>query len=278
MIDLHTHSTFSDGSLSPEALATLAAEAKLSAVALTDHDTTDGVPRFLKACEGVGIEGVVGVEISVDFSPGTMHMLGFFMDIQNVALQSALQNIRDGRETRNRQILKKLYSLGMELNWDEVAALAGSDVIGRPHIVQALIARGYVKTKDEAFDNLLGKGKSAYVDRFRLSVREGIDCIRNAGGVPVLAHPFTLGLKFGKLRKCVGELAGYGLQGIEVFYSMHNDTLRSQYMSLVEEFSLVATGGSDFHGDMNPSIQIGRGFGNVKVDDSVLVKLRKRIA
>ena len=278
MIDLHIHSTFSDGSLSPEELVTLAAEAKLSAVALTDHDTTDGVPRFIKACENVGIEGVVGVEISVDFEPGTMHMLGYFMDIQNVALQSALQNVKDGREKRNHQILKKLSGLGMELNWDEVAALAGSDVIGRPHIVQALIARGYVETKDEAFNNFLGKGKSAYVERFRLSIREGIDCIRNAGGVPVLAHPFTLGLSFGKLRQCVSAMAKDGLQGIEVYYSMHNNKLRSQYMSLVKEFGLVATGGSDFHGDMNPSIRIGRGFGNVKVDDSVLVKLRKCIA
>ena len=278
MIDLHTHSTFSDGSLSPEELVTLAAEAKLSAVALTDHDTTDGVPCFLKACERVGIEGIPGVEISVDFEPGTMHMLGYFMDIHNVALQSALQNVKDGREKRNHQILKKLCGLGMELNWEEVAALAGSDVIGRPHIVQALIARGYIKTKDEAFNKFLGKGKSAYVERFRLSIREGIDCIRNAGGVPVLAHPFTLGLSFGELRRCASVMAGDGLQGIEVYYSMHNNKLRSQYMSLVKEFSLVATGGSDFHGAMNPSIRIGRGFGNVKVDDSVLVRLRKCIA
>jgi len=278
MIDLHTHSTFSDGSLSPEELATLAADADLSAVALTDHDTTDGVPRFIKACEDVGIEGVPGVEISVDFEPGTMHMLGFFMDINNTALQAALLNIREGREQRNRKIIEKLCNLGMELEWDEVASLAdvsGKGVIGRPHIMQAMMNRGYVAAKDEAFDKFLGKGKSAYVDRFRLSPREGIECIRAAGGVPVLAHPFTLGLKFGKLRRCVGELVGYGLQGIEVYYSMHNDALRSQYMSLVEEFSLVATGGSDFHGDMNPSIQIGRGFGNVKVDDSVLVKLRR---
>jgi len=277
MIDLHTHSTFSDGSLSPEELAALAAEAELSAVALTDHDTTDGVPRFLKACEDLDIEGVPGVEISVDFKSGTMHMLGFFLDINNVALQAALSNIRDGRERRNHRIVEKLCGLGMEIEWGEVAALAddsGRGVIGRPHIMQAMMNRGYVAGKDEAFDLWLGKGKPAYVDRFRLSPREGIECIRAAGGVPVLAHPFTLGLKFGKLRRCVGELVGYGLQGIEVYYSMHNDALRSQYTSLVEEFSLVATGGSDFHGDMNPSIKIGRGFGNVKVDDSVLEKLR----
>lgn len=274
MIDLHTHSTFSDGSLTPEELAQLAADAALSAVALTDHDTTDGVPRFLKACENVGVEGIVGVEISVDFEPGSMHMLGFFMDINNVALQSALLNIRDGRERRNHKILKKLSELGMELEWGEVAALAGSDVVGRPHIMQAMMSRGYIATKNEAFDLWLGKGKPAYVDRFRLSPRDGIECIRSAGGVAVLAHPFTLGLKFGKLRVLVGELSGYGLQGIEVIYSLHNDKLRSQYMSLVEEFNLVATGGSDFHGDMNPSIRIGRGFGNVKVDDSVLERLR----
>ena len=275
MIDLHTHSTFSDGSLSPEALAELASEAGLSAIALTDHDTTDGIPYFMDACERLGISGVAGVEISVYSDTGTMHMLGYFVDITNAALQSVLLNIRNGRERRNREILEKLCGLGMELEWSEIEALAGDgDVIGRPHFAQAMIARGYVANKDEVFDLWLGRGKPAYADRFRLSSADGIACIKAAGGVAVLAHPFTLGLPFGKLRKCVAELAARGLQGIEVFYSLHNPELRSQYLTLVQEFNLTATGGSDFHGDMNPAIQIGRGFGSLIVKDSVLEELR----
>lgn len=277
MIDLHTHSTFSDGSLTVEELAALAAENELSAVALTDHDTTDGVPGFVTACESVGVEGLSGVEISVDFAPGTMHMLGYFLDTKNVELQSALQNIREGRKIRNKKILEKLADLGMPLEWEEVTAFAGSDVVGRPHIAQAMMKRGFIETKEDAFNLWLARGKPAYADRSRLSPRQGIECIQAAGGVPVLAHPFTLNLKFGKLRRCVGELSKQGLQGIEVFYPMHNSETRSQYLKLADEFGLLPTGGSDFHGEMNPAIAIGRGFGNVSVDGSVLVNLKKRI-
>lgn len=279
LIDLHTHSTFSDGSFSPEDLAKLASEAGLSALALTDHDTTDGIPFFIDACDRLDIKSVAGVEISVDYDYGTMHMLGYFVDTGNTALQSALLNIRNGRERRNQKILEKLCELGMELEWSEIEALAGDGgVVGRPHFAQAMMARGYVSTKEEVFDLWLGKGKPAYVDRFRLTPAEGIACIREAGGVAVLAHPFTLGLSFGKLRKCVAELAEQGLQGIEVFYSMHNSELRSQYLTLVQEFNLTATGGSDFHGDMNPAIQIGCGFGGLIVKDTVLDELRSCLA
>jgi predicted metal-dependent phosphoesterase TrpH len=275
LIDLHTHSTFSDGSLSPEALVDLAGSAGLSALALTDHDTTDGIPFFMDACQSYGITGVAGVEISVDFSPGTMHMLGYFVDIDNCVLQAALLNIRKGREHRNQKILAKLCDIGMEMEWSEIAAFAGSDVVGRPHFAQAMLARGYVATKNEVFDLWLGRGKPGYVERFRLSPQEGISAIKAAGGVAVLAHPFTLGLRFTKLRSCVAELVDVGLQGMEVFYPMHKPEQLSQYLKLVQEFNLTATGGSDFHGDMNPAIHIGRGFDNIIVKDSVLDELRQ---
>ena len=277
MIDLHTHSTCSDGSLSPEALAAAAHEAGLSALALTDHDTTEGVPAFQAACKRVGITGVSGVELSVDFSPGTMHLLGFFVDPANESLQDALRSLREGREIRNRKILKALKTLKMELTWDEVAALAGSDVIGRPHIAQAMMERGYVSNRQDAFKRFLAKGKPAYADRFRLEPQVGVRLVRDAGGVCVLAHPFTLRLTPSKLRACVAELAAMGLQGIEVFYPEHSPERRHQYQRLARAFDLAMTGGSDFHGDANPAIKLGRGFDNVYVSDEILVELRSRI-
>ena len=277
MIDLHTHSTFSDGSLTPEELAALADEVGLSAIALTDHDTVDGTPQFVAACEAQGITGVAGVEISADFTAGTMHLLGYFLDPGHAGLRDALIQIRDGRLVRNRRILETLSGLGMAVPWEEVDSLAGSDVIGRPHIAQAMVKRGYVPSCDIAFRDWLGKDKPAYADRYRLAPRDGIARIREAGGVAVLAHPFTLGLRPKRLRETLSELVGWGLSGIEVFYPEHGSDRRQLYQRLAREFGLVTTGGSDFHGAMNPAIQLGRGFGNVKVADSVLVDLRGRI-
>ncbi len=278
MIDLHTHSTFSDGSLTPEELAAAAREAGLSAIALTDHDTVDGTPRFVEACARGGITGIAGVEISADTLKGTMHLLGYFLDPEHAGLRDALAEVRDGRRVRNHRIVEELATHGMELTWAEVLTLSGGDVVGRPHIAQAMVKRGYVPSCNAAFQEWLGKGKPAYVDRFRLSPQDGIARIREAGGVAVLAHPFTLDLRFKKLRTLVSDLVGWGLSGVEVFYPEHGADRRQQYQTLAHDFDLVMTGGSDFHGDMNPSIQLGRGFGNVCVKDSVLDQLRERLA
>ncbi len=276
MIDLHTHSTFSDGSLTPEALVESASAAGLSALALTDHDTTEGLAPFMVACEKAGITGVPGVEISAEYAPGTMHLLGYFMDPDHAGMQSALLRLREGREHRNHRILLALASLGMDLPWSEVTAFAGSDVVGRPHIAQAMIARGYAASKQDVFKRFLGKGKPGYVERDRLSPKKGIELIRAAGGVPVLAHPFTLKLRNKALRSCVAELVDYGLQGIEVFYPEHGPERLHLYQRLAIAFGLTMTGGSDFHGAANPAIKIGRGFDNIHVSDAILDDLRSR--
>jgi predicted metal-dependent phosphoesterase TrpH len=278
MIDLHAHSTFSDGSLTPEELAALAAQEGLSAVALTDHDCTDGVPRFLAACEAAGIEGVAGVEISADCSKGTMHVLGYLLDCASPRLQDVLVRIRNGREIRNRRILEKLNALGLAMDWDEVAGHAGEDVVGRPHFAKVMLARGYVKDKDEAFDKFLGKGKPAYVDRFRLTARDSIDVLHDAGGLAVLGHPFTLDLGKPALRECVRELAGFGLDGIETYYSEHSPEQVRQYEELAADFGLIRTGGSDFHGEVNPDVRLGRGFGQLRVEEAILAAMKQRAA
>ncbi len=276
VIDLHTHSTYSDGSLTPAALAKEAARVKLTAIALTDHDGTTGVGPFLDACQAEGVRGIAGVEISVDFKGGTMHMLGYFLDYRSQELESVLVQLRGGREDRNHVILARLNELGLSLTWEEVAAFSEEDVVGRPHFAQALIARGYVRTKDEAFDRYLGKGKAAYVERYRLSAEESVRMIRRAGGVPVLAHPFTLGMKRSGLRDLVAELKGVGLGGIEAYYSEHDEEQVRICLALARELDLAVSGGSDFHGAVNPDIHMGRGFGNLCVPDQLVDELHAR--
>ncbi len=277
MIDMHMHSDASDGSLAPEALAVLAEQCGLSAAALTDHDTTAGTRRFVDACTALQIRGIAGVEISADFAPGTMHILGYFLETADSVFEADLERIRAGRNVRNRQMLAVLNDMGMPLDLDEVAALAGGTVTGRPHIAEAMVGRGYVPDRATAFSRYLGKGKPAYCDRYRMGPAEAVAAIVAAGGVAVLAHPCTLQEKPAGLRSILGMLADAGLAGIEVIYPEHAESLRQLYRGLAREYHLVVTGGSDFHGALNPAIRLGLGFGNVRVPDSVLEALEARI-
>jgi predicted metal-dependent phosphoesterase TrpH len=232
-------------------------------VSLTDHDCTGGNERFMAACEKAGdLVGIPGVEISAEVDRGTMHMLGYFVTSGNRELEAALERIRGGREARNREILAKLNRLGLTLTWEEVTAFAGDEVVGRPHFAQAMVKKGHVPSNTKAFDRYLARGKPAYVDRFRFSPADSIAAIAGAGGVAVLAHPFTLQLDREALRARVAEFREMGLQGVR------------EYRELADELGLVATGGSDFHGDLNPAIKLGKGFGNLRVADETVERLR----
>jgi predicted metal-dependent phosphoesterase TrpH len=277
MIDLHIHSTFSDGTNTPEELVEMAAKAGITALSLTDHDGMSGIDRFLAACHDHGVTGVPGVEISVDFTGGTMHMLGYFINHKDDRVETALVRMRRGREERNQIILERLNHLGLSVSWSEVTALAKEDVVGRPHFAQVMIEKGYVKKKDEAFERYLGKGKPAYVERSRLTVEKSIALIREAGGVPVLAHPFTLGLGRRRLRVFLAELAEQGLQGIEAYYSEHSHDQQRFCLSIGRDLGLAFSGGSDFHGAMNPHSRLGIGFGNLNVPDELVELLRERV-
>ena len=276
MIDLHVHSTFSDGSLTPEQLVDNALDIGLTALGLTDHDCTGGIDRFMAACALKGLNGIPGVEISADVKHGTLHVLGYFIDHRNRAFESVLENIRSGREARNRKILTKLNELGFKLTWDEVASYAGEDVIGRPHFAQAMVAKGYVAGTKKAFDLYLGKGKPGYVDRFRLLPADSMEIILKAGGVPVLAHPFTLDLDSKMLDEYVKELVDAGLQGIEGYYSEYTPQQQKEYQELAMKYHLVLTGGSDFHGGINPDVKLGSGFGSLRAPDELAERLRER--
>ncbi|MEI6563530.1 MAG: PHP domain-containing protein [bacterium] len=276
MIDLHVHSTFSDGSFTPEELVEKAVSAGISAMALTDHDGMTGIDRFMAACHKHGLRGVPGVEISIELPGSTMHMLGYFINHNDPRMQDALARLRRGREERNQLILERLNTLGLPLAWEEVAILAKEDVVGRPHFAQALIEKGYVKKKDEAFDRYLGKGKPAYVDRYRFTVEESIALIRESGGVPVLAHPYTLDMGRRRMRSFLTELGAKGIQGIEAYYPEHSHDQQRFCLSMARELGWVVTGGSDFHGAMNPNIRLGIGFGTLDVPDELVDLLHAR--
>lgn len=276
MIDLHVHSMFSDGSHSPEQLIEAAQRAGLKALALTDHDTMDGIEPFLAAGAKAGIRTVPGVEISCDFSPGSLHMLGYYVDHGNQRLAEALRRIREGRKDRNKRILKRLNALGMPLRMQEVEAFAGSDVVGRPHFARALVKRGCVSSIRQAFDRFLAKGQPAYADRFRLSAEQSIEILAHAGGLAVLAHPFTLQLDRPGLQALVAQLAEQGLQGIEVYYPEHSDGQTRQYTKLARTHGLALTGGTDYHGSGMPHIRIGSGHGSLNVPDALLDELERR--
>lgn len=276
MIDLHVHSTFSDGSLTPEELVELAVKSGLTAMALTDHDGVMGIDRFMAACQQQGLRGIPGVEISIEMSGGTMHLLGYFMDHHHPQFLAALIRLRRGREERNQFILERLNSLGLSLTWEEVASLAKEDVVGRPHFAQAIIAKGYVKNKDDAFGKYLGKGKPAYVERDRFTVEEGVELIRQAGGVPVLAHPYTLNMGNRRLRAFLAELNEKGVQGIETYYSEHSREQLRFCLHMARELNWVVTGGSDFHGAMNPHVHLGIGFGSLDIPIELVDLLHAR--
>ncbi len=275
MIDLHVHSRCSDGLLEPEALAEAAARAGLTAVALTDHDSVDGVAR-MRAAAGDSVRVVPGVELDTDHEPGTLHVLGYFVDPEHPGLRRELARLRASREERLGGMLAALAGLGLEVTEADVRREAAGGVLGRPHVARALVARGAVRSEEAAFHRYLAKGRPAWVGRFTHSPAAAIALIRAAGGVAVLAHPKTLSLTPRALGEEVGRLAALGLGGIEVFYPDHNAVERRRFGRLAARFGLVATGGTDYHGELPGRPRLGVGHGDLRVPESVIEELRAR--
>lgn len=278
MVDLHMHSVYSDGTCTPAELVALAEAGGVAAIALTDHDTVAGIPDLLAAAENSPVEIVPGIEISATCARGTMHILGYLIDPTSAVLLEKIKKMQRGRDQRNQEILKKLNKLGYVLQWSEIEQQAGKDVVGRPHIAAALLQRGYVKTRKAAFDLLLAKGRPAYADRYHFSPQESIEMIHAAGGAAVLAHPATLALKDKALKQMLEELKGYGLDGVETYYSSHRPDQIAKFAQWGEELGLICTGGSDFHGANTPDIKVGTGFGQLNVPDEVLAQLKSAVA
>jgi predicted metal-dependent phosphoesterase TrpH len=248
MIDLHTHSIFSDGACTPEELVARAEQSGLTALALTDHDTVDGLARFAAAGAGSSVQTVAGVELSADFGDVTLHILGYLFDPADSGLQSILKQIRQGRSERNELMLEKLNRLGYDLTYEDIRKHSADDLIGRPHFAAALLEKGHFKHRHKIFEQLLGKGKAAYAERSRLTPEACAEVICRAGGVPVIAHPGQMKITVRKLRRLVKKLKEHGLGGLEVWHPSHKPHQTAAFLSVCSDFDLAATGGSDFHG------------------------------
>lgn len=275
-VDLHIHSTASDGSLSPAEIIETARKVGLRAIAITDHDTVEGSVEALRYQDSSGVEILPGIEISVSFDSGTMHMLGYLMRLDDVSLGQTLKVVQEARANRNLEIIKRLQDVGVDISYDEVLKVSGGGQIGRPHIAQVLVHKKAVQTIDEAFNKLLKKGRPTYVERYRLLPVEAIQTILGAGGVPVLAHPFTLNAKTeGDLDRVLADLKQAGLKGVEVYYPGHGPELTALYERLADRHGLLVTGGTDFHGMVSPGVHIGIGRGDLRVPYRLVEELKQ---
>ncbi len=275
LVDLHIHSTASDGTCTPSELIAMALDSGLSAIAITDHDTVDGVQEALSLAQQTGLEVIPGIEISAASSSSQLHILGYYIDHKNQALLDALSWMRTQRATRNPKILSKLQDLGIPVTEDQVSRIAGSAVQGRPHIAQAMMEIGAVKTLEEAFDLYLGKDKPAYIPKSKINPLEAINLIRGAGGIPVVAHPLFLERDGIHLDPFIGELCDTGLGGIEVWYSDHSEDDTTRYAAIAEKYNLIITGGSDYHGTRKPGVELGIGYGSLRIPYSIVQNLKK---
>ena len=278
IIDLHTHTTHSDGSATPFELVELAIRNGASAVAITDHDTVAGLKEGRAASNQLGIEFINGLELSAEYSPGTMHILGYYIDDQHKGLAGKLEELRAARDARNPEIASRLHALGVDVQYAEVADLAGNEVVGRPHFARVLVDRGHAASIQDAFNRFLAKGAAAYVEKKRLSPAESIALIHSAGGVAVLAHPYQLKLPSDALELLIGELVEMGLDGIEAIYSRHSPGDCDRYSKLARRYGLLLTGGSDYHGTYKPDITLVKGLGDLSVPYSLLEGLKSKAA
>ncbi len=271
-VDLHIHSTASDGTLAPSQILELAHNLKLGALSITDHDTLDGPRQALAGGLPEKLGFLTGVEISTQrpaFLPGkgSCHILGYRIDLENKPLNETLQKLQTARKDRNPKILARLADLGMNISMEAVQAAAGpKGQIGRPHIAQVMLNKGCVPSFSAAFDLYLATGMPAYVDKYRVDCARAIELIRAAGGIPVLAHPVLLGTPGGRLDETIVKaLKEMGLMGIEAYYPEHTPSLREHYLRIAARHDLLVTGGTDFHGAFKPQIQMGSGKGDLCV-------------
>ena len=245
-IDLHTHSTASDGIYSPTELLHRAKDIGLRVVALTDHDSTDGLLEAAQVASRLDIELIPGIEINTDVAGGEVHVLGYFPEYERPAFQAVLKVLRDARERRGQRMVELLNEQGIAVSWERVREIAQGSV-GRPHVAKALLEAGYVKTIGEAFDTYIGKGCYAYVPRYRLTPVDAVHLIVSANGLPVIAHPVELpGLA--ELRSWLPELCEAGMAGLETYYGPYTTEEEQALRALADEFHLIPTGGTDFHG------------------------------
>lgn len=271
-IDLHVHTTASDGTASPAEVVRMARELGLSAIAVTDHDTVSGCAEALAEGQALGLEVVPGVELSSRYGK-TIHILGYFLRTGSPALTRVLDWIVAERDERNRKMAALMAADGIPVDYEEMLRRFGP-VIGRPNFGQVLVEQGYAESVQDAFDRYIEKGQPYYLPRKMLSIERSVEVIREAGGVPVLAHPFQYRLEESALRQLIEHCMDHGLLGLECRYSLYDEKQSQYLLSLAREYGLTPTGGSDYHGANKPKIDLGVGTGRLAVPAEWLEPLR----
>ena len=273
LIDLHTHSLKSDGSMTPAEVVREAKRAGLAAIALSDHDTVDGIREAAAEGEKIGVEVIPAIEFSVQSKTET-HILGYFIDIENPDLLKTLKEVVDLRIERNYVTCQRLNELGFDITIEEVRALAPNNFVGRAHFARVLMDKGYTKSVKEGFDLYMTSGKYAYCEKQRLTARDAVELIGKCGGISFLAHPHLTKLGDDELKEFLKELKGFGLSGLEGYYTDYTPEMQEKYQAMATELGLLISGGTDFHAAMKPHISIGTGLGNMKIPYSVLEAMK----
>lgn len=265
-VDLHLHTTISDGALTPEEVIEYAHKGGLAAVGITDHDVTDGIEIAVQAASKYGLEIVPGVELSSEYGSKEVHILGYYMDCEDEEFQKKLTLFREARHERAKEMVKRLKSLGMEIDFERVEEIAGKGSIGKPHIAQALVEKGYASNIPEGAWRYLGSGGPVSVPKYKLKPSEAIDIILKAGGIPVLAHPAGT-----KVDELIPQLVKNGLMGLEAYDAINPPSIAHYYISLAKKYGLLFTGGSDCHGKVKGEMRLGR----VKAPYEIVERLKE---
>lgn len=274
-IDLHVHSTFSDGTLTPTQLVALALKSNLEAFALTDHDTTEGINEALEAAKGSVLEVIPGIEFSTEYRGKDIHILGYYINPNNENFISKVKEFRDSRETRNKKMCKKLNELGIDIDYDSFTKEYPDSVITRAHYAKYMVAHGFIKYMDEAFEKYIGDDCPGFVPREKITPTQAVSLIIACGGIPVLAHPILYKLSDSDLEELVASLKKSGLKGIETIYSTNSQTDERLIRKLASKYKLLITGGSDFHGNNKPNLSLGCGRGDLFIPTKLLSPLKK---
>jgi hypothetical protein len=273
-IDLHTHSTASDGSLHPDELVHAGKKNHLSALALTDHDTVSGLELAMRTGQEIGLEVIPGCELSVQAPAGFMHILGLWVSPGPSSLKTALDWMQDTRRQRNEKMLARLRSLGISIEIDEVKEEARGESVGRPHIAQVLVRKGVVADLEEAFAHFIGSTGAAYIPKVKLTSGQAISALKSDKATVILAHPYSLELQALELESELVRLKTFGLDGLEVFYPDHSQEQTELFARLAQKLDLFISGGSDFHGRIKPDIRLGVGRGDLILPYSLVEKMK----
>jgi predicted metal-dependent phosphoesterase TrpH len=278
MVDLHVHSNKSDGSLTPSQLVNYAVEKKLHAMALTDHDTIDGLDEALSAAAGKPLEVIPGIEFSTEYEKKDIHIVGLYIEYHQSGFHEQLQHFVDSRISRNKKMCDALQAgAGMDITYEKLLEEFPGAVITRSHYARYMFAHGYIKSLPEAFDRYIGDHSKYFIPREKVTPEQAIQLILSVGGIPVLAHPILYRMSDSRLDALVSRLADAGLIGIEAIYSTYEPREERQVRQLAAKYNLCISGGSDFHGACKPGLDLGSGYGRLAVPDDVLYILKQKL-